>query len=238
MHQNAPSAGAAETVVASPVRQSERRFALKSRPDPAAVHDYVSDLVDGSSDPLALQGVARFGTVADFLRLKAEQNTAMRDNARAHHGKFGKKDLNQLRNSFLTSSLDTTSLSRDIDEYIHHEGRFSTAHFFRSLEPWQAQRELVEGVAPEPPMNLLTEIMDEQSKKAKELVEFDQDYRDILSTVASLGSSIYAFRVQKYAIAIAVISIFIAVIALLSEEARAALGAKLWSWLLAIWPWD
>ena len=177
-------------------------------------------------------------SMSDFLRLKAEQNAAMRDNARAHHGKFGKKDLNQLRDIFLTSSLDTTSLSRDIDEYIQREGRFSTAHFFRSLEPWHARRELAEGEEQDAPTNLLSEIMDEQSKRARELVEFDQDYRDILSTVASLGSSIYAFRVQKYTVAIALLSIGIAVIALLSEDARVAFGEWLWSWVTLVWPFD
>ncbi|MCG2932237.1 hypothetical protein, partial [Escherichia coli] len=45
-----------------------------------------------------------------------------------------------------------------------------------------------------------------------ELLEMDKDYRDVLSTVAALGSSIDAFKVQRYAIWVAMFSLVVALL--------------------------
>jgi hypothetical protein len=196
--------------------------------EPRAIGHKVNDYMQDVFPRLAL---------SEFLKLKREQNASLRDRARAQHGKFGRKDLKLLRDNFLTSSLDTSSIARDIGSFKAGSGRFTSALFYGEPAPWmrRSNSEQSDGDEREDFLNKLSE---QQEKVATELVVFDADYRDILSTVASIGSSIYAFRVQRYAMAIAVLSIFIAVIALLSDDARAALGATVWGWLIAVWPWD
>jgi hypothetical protein len=62
---------AVEAVVASPVRPSERRFDDRTTLDRADVQNDVIDVINGSSDWLAVKAIGIFGTVQDFLRLKA-----------------------------------------------------------------------------------------------------------------------------------------------------------------------
>ena len=129
----------------------------------------------------------------------------------------------------LNDGLDTSSIARDIDGYFEHTNFDITARFFKSVHLDSCE-------LGEPLFDVIEGLAESQKKSVQQLVEFDTDYRDILSTVSSLGSSIYAFKVQKYAIGIAFLSIVIAVIALLSEDARAALGETLWGSVTAIWP--
>lgn len=81
------------------------------------------------------------------------------------------------------------------------------------------------------PFDYLDEITKEQSETVEDLVRFDADYREILSTVSSLGSSIYAFKVQRYAITVALISIVLAAIALVPGESWSAV----WAWISSAW---
>ena len=73
--------------------------------------------------------------------------------------------------------------------------------------------------------------MNERTLGRIDLILFDADYREILSTVSSLGSSIYAFKVQRYAITVALISIVLAAIALVPGESWSAV----WAWISSAW---
>lgn len=57
-----------------------------------------------------------------FLRLKHAELADSRDRARSQHGRFRRKDTIALRNSILTSSLDTVSMQRDLEMWTKGTG--------------------------------------------------------------------------------------------------------------------
>lgn len=154
--------------------------------------------------------------LSDFLQLLREQGAEARDSARVQHGSFGRRDLKRLRQQFLTSSLDVTSVHRDVRDYNKPRNwRDREAEFQLNYVPWLRKEHEHEGREPFEPIDLNKRIREFQVQESAELLLMDKDYRDVLSTVASLGASIDAFKVQRYAISIAVVSLIVALVTLL-----------------------
>jgi hypothetical protein len=153
--------------------------------------------------------VVRLG-LSEFLELLKAESATMRDSARAHHGKFGRRDLKRLRQRVLTASLDFSSIERDIKHYNNRRWRDREAWFILDYAPWIRRQDLEAGRKPFKPIPVNKDLRKRQEKAAQALVAFDRSYREILSTVASLGASIDAFKVQRYAIWIAVGSVIVA----------------------------
>lgn len=151
--------------------------------------------------------------LSDFLQLLREQGAAARDNARSQHGKFGRGDLKRLRNQFLTSSLDITSMQRDLVSYnAKRRWLDREATFTLDLASWVRERDRLDGRESPQPVDVNGDLRTSQQEHAAELLEMDRDYRDVLSTVASLGASIHASKIQRYAVSVAMISLAVALL--------------------------
>jgi hypothetical protein len=152
----------------------------------------------------------------DYVDLKHQEAAALRDKAKTRHGRFGKRELGRLRDSFLSNSLDISSLSRDLPDFIRYASRPTWgAAFYQSLD-LESQKWEAEQLRPyKRPTPMGDVIGQELSKRFADLAAFDKDYRDILSTVASLGASIDAFKVQRYALLVAFTSLTVALITLI-----------------------
>ena len=157
--------------------------------------------------------VVRLG-LSEFLELLKAESATMRDSARAHHGKFGRRDLKRLRQRFLTASLDFASIQRDVQQYNSRRWRDREALFILDYAPWIRRQDDDAGRKPFKPIPVNKDLRSRQNKAAQDLVAFDRNYREILSTVASLGASIDAFKVQRYAIWIAIASVIVALVTL------------------------
>lgn len=152
------------------------------------------------------ENIVRFG-IDRFLDLLTDESATMRDTATARHGRFRRRDLQKLRQRFLTSSLDYSSIERDIRIYTKVASQIAPRLRYRQ----SSSKELVAFTTG----TLFLKLDDKrQIKKAQNLVAFDREYREILSTVASLGASIDSYKVQRYAIWIAVASVLVAVVTL------------------------
>lgn len=154
--------------------------------------------------------VVRLG-LSEFLELLKAESATMRDSARAHHGRFGRRDLKRLRQRFLTASLDFSSIERDVKQYNSRRWRDREAWFVLDYTPWLRRQDADAGRKPFKPIQVNKDLRKGQNKAARDLVAFDRSYREILSTVASLGASIDAYKVQRYAIWIAIGSAIVAV---------------------------
>lgn len=172
-------------------------------------HVAIAHLVDDSMSNF----FARL-SMSHFLRLKTSQNASLRDTARSRHGRFSRRDLQRLRDSFLTSSLDISSIMRDVESFNAPSQFLDEPTFLRNIAPWIQSETKERGGTPREPINMNQELREKQITEAKELMTFDRDYRDIMSTVASLGSSIDAFKIQRYALGVAVLSLTVALITL------------------------
>ncbi|WP_440950851.1 hypothetical protein [Methanosphaerula subterraneus] len=149
--------------------------------------------------------------MSDFLRLKERQNSSLRDTARSRHGQFNRKELEELRDNFLSGSLDTSSIARDVRAFTSRSRHArSEVRFVRRKSAWLEDLDRKNGEKlQEEPVELDEELNIYLDKKAKELVDFDRDYREILSTVASLGASIDTSKIQRTAIIISVMALIV-----------------------------
>jgi len=155
----------------------------------------------------------------------------IRDRAGARHGKFRPRAVRQLRGSFLTLSLDLASVQRDVaafwkrDWYWEGDPKFSyVASPDERSQARQAKRTV------EAPLSFNDGLCERHEEWFAQLREADTDYRDILSTVASLGSSADAYRTGRLALWVAVVSLVVATATVLVSEVD---GKSLFGWL---WP--
>lgn len=160
-------------------------------------------------------------TLAEFLNGLEREYAGLRDQAHTQRRRVRRRDLERLRSSFLISSLDISSVVRDIKTFYARPKKRTMAAGFR----------LAYAVAPEPThatdsqqstgkleLNMDERLRREQRAQCDRLASADKEYREILSTVASLGSSIDAFKVGRLAIVIAVASLGVALVTLLVTD--------------------
>jgi hypothetical protein len=174
--------------------------------------------------------------ISQLLTMMNKKLSVLRDDARSRHGHFSAKDLNKLRATFLTFSMDLTSVRRDLDTLNSRaKDREGGAEFEINYAPSILKYYERDGRVPEP-VNMNRKLSERQLHGFDLLVAADRDYREILSTVASLGASVSASRLGRTALVIAIATLAVAVATLLTAKIDpnaplAALGRWLWSLL-------
>lgn len=168
-------------------------------------------------------------SVSCYLEATEERFAEIRDRASARHGKFRAKAIHELRQSFLTLSLDLASMQRDVAAFWerswHWEG---DPQFSYVPTPDELARARQEKESPEVPISFNDRLKERHEDWFERLRQADSDYRDILSTVSSLGSSADAFRTGRLALWVAVVSLVVAVATVLMSQVG---GKSLFEWL-------
>ena len=160
---------------------------------------------------------ARSGLTA-LLRLLRSKASDAHDNARDLHGGTTSQDLKRLRQLILTRSLDLARLEEDIEVYNNRRWRDREPQFYRELAPWYKKRDEEDGFKPQKPVDLNKFERRLQKRLAHDLVAFDSKYREVLSSVASLGASLDSRRTQRIAIWISIVSLAVAVVTLWATQ--------------------
>jgi len=151
--------------------------------------------------------------------------SAAHDNARHLHGGTSSRDLKRLRNRTLTTSLDLARLRDDLKIYNTQLWRDREPQFFVNLSPADKALDAAAGRPVSQPIDLNKRERQHQMHLAKELVSFDAEYRQVLSTVTSLGASLDSRRVQRVATWVSVASLGTALVALwLSQDTPPDIG--------------
>ncbi|MCP2236959.1 hypothetical protein LY41_002789 [Prauserella halophila] len=189
----------------------------------------------GSSDTRAIghavdQRIAEFFvllSISDFIEVTEKQYSILRDTARARHGDFKARDVRRLRTSFLTLSLDTSSVAQDVTKLWNNERRRSEdVCFVLDLAPWLVAAYEEHERPRFTPIDMNNELRANQVDQLEQIVQADQSYRSILSTVASLGASIDTFKIGRIALLIAFASLLVAVVTLiLTRESAEPAGS-------------
>ena len=161
--------------------------------------------------------IARSGLTALLHLLRGNAFNA-HDNARKLHGGTSSRDLKRLRDRTLTTSLDLARLEDDIRTYNGRRWRNREPQFYADLAPWFKKKDEEEGRTPSEPVDLNKSERKIQKRLARELVAFDAEYREVLGTVASLGSSLDSRRVQRVATWVAVGSLSVALVTLWATQ--------------------
>lgn len=171
--------------------------------------------------------------VSDFLAVTEAKFAVLRDSARTGHGTFKARGLQRLRENFLTLSLDLTSVSRDVDTFWRRKWRDEgDARFTLDYAPWIIAEDEAKGRKRFTPIDMNDELRQRHREWFKELIAADRDYRDILSTVATLGASVDAVKVGRTALGVALAAMGVALMTLLVTNIgdHTALGGLI-SWL-------
>jgi hypothetical protein len=165
-------------------------------------------------------------SITDLLLMQRQQYGRLRDQAHEQHRRFKGRYIDQLRSTFLTFSLDITSIQRDLvslyDRRVYGEVEFEAIYPRWLSDDGREKRVSING-----------DLRKRQAELCDDLVAIDKDYRDILSTVASLGASGDAYRVGRLAIWLALLSVVVSAVTLLATDVDSnSAMAKLVNWLL------
>ncbi len=146
-------------------------------------------------------------SVSDLLETVEARYAIIRDRARAQHGHFKSKVINDLREQLLTLSIDVASMQRDLEGVWRSRPRFEDeAEFVIEYSP----RFRANSDRDYEPIHMNAELRKRQREWFEELTAADRDYRDILSTVASLGASADASKTGRRALWVAFASLAVA----------------------------
>lgn len=170
-----------------------------------------------SAHDLLRNTLASFALSA-LLNSMEDDYARLRDRAHKQRKKIRRKDLEKLRSDFLTTSLDVASAIRDINGF--HERASDTAGAprfeIRHAPALDDANELRPGDLIEE--DLAAHLREEQVAQCNRLTQQDVEYRGILSTAASLGASIDAFKLGRAAIFIALASFGVALVTFLGAK--------------------
>lgn len=153
--------------------------------------------------------------VSDFIEIVEKRFASLRDTARRTHGEFRTDALETLRRHLLTLSLDLASVRGDLETWRQRAQREGEAEFTIEYTPRvkkQLQSARVKNLKPE---SLNANLRKTQEADFERLLAADAQYRDILSTVASLGASMNASILAKRALVIALASLVATVVTVL-----------------------
>jgi hypothetical protein len=150
--------------------------------------------------------------VSAFLDVTSSRYAELRDRASIRHGKFTPGAIRELRRNLLDLSLNIATVRRDVTAFWASNvwSWDRGARFEYVLTPWLKARDKETGRKVEEPISLNDRLEKQHAERFKRLSEADGDYRDILSTVASLGASADAFKVGRWALLIAFASLAVA----------------------------
>lgn len=165
-------------------------------------------LVHGMSNLFVMLAVSQYLTVTE------RRYAAIRDRASTRHGKFRPRALTELRKEFLTLSLNLASIERDTTAFWARPWRWDgDAKFYFQPSPSERARNRDQATDSHKPTSFNESLKESHEKWFSRLIDADRAYRDILSTVASLGASADSYRMGRLALIVAVASVVVAVAA-------------------------
>lgn len=154
--------------------------------------------------------------ISHFLEAAEARYSALRDNARTHHGRFKPDALKKLRQHLLTQSLDLVSVREDLEQYWRQRPEHEDeAKFALDFAPHIREVDAAQGRKQFEPIDLNKQMRVQQRGDFARLIKADKDYRDIVATVASLGASMDASRMGRRALLVTVASLLVAVVTVL-----------------------
>lgn len=170
-------------------------------------------------------------TVSAYLRAMHGRLASLRDEAAKKHGRFTAGRLETLRTQLLTSSLDLSTVRHDLNDYWNRRHRMEgEVDIFYDFHPSMRLQDEREGYPPFEPVDMRRHWKKEQRSTLRRLRAADAEYRQILSTAASLGASADAFKTGRFALVVAFASLAIAAVTLaVTDPSQSSVMGWLWS---------
>jgi hypothetical protein len=195
-----------------PTLRTSRSWALwGNRTAAAAARPHLS-IYNGDSDtPEALghaadreaRDILLALSITELVKCMQQQYTTVRDTAQTQHKSFSSRDLQSLRRQLLTLSIDLTSLEDDVPSWWERHTPSIPTFVYRYVD------------ADETLLNLTEHLRSRQTDDLTRLSKADHTIRDILGSVAALGSARDTRRVGRAALAVAALGFLVAMITLI-----------------------
>ena len=168
--------------------------------------------------------------VSSFLSISGEKYAGIRDKASRDHGKFKPRALKSLRRAILSLSINLSSVHRDVSAFWARKWRWEgDAEFTYNESPYTKAQDKAAGRESKKPFSYNDELKKRHTEWFNTLLDSDRDYRDILSTVASLGASADSYKLGRLALWTAVASLTVALGAVLGADlGKDSLLGTLW----------
>jgi len=153
--------------------------------------------------------------ISAYIDAMQSQYASLRDDAARRHGRFSARSLNDLRRALLSSSLDLNSVHADLRAHWDRRYRLEgDVDVIFDLHPAIRRRDQREGFTAFEAVEMRKYWRKQQRSEFKRLLAADSEYRQILSTVASLGSSADAYKTGRIALVVALASLIVAAVTL------------------------
>jgi len=157
--------------------------------------------------------------VSEWLRVIGEDYATLRDRANTLHGRFRPSAVHQLRQSLLTLSLNLSAVRADVRDFWARSWRWDgDATFTYRVTSRYQQRSGVGRRSDPRPLDFNANLRKQQEAEFKRLSESDREYRDILSTAASLGASADSYKLGRIALWVAIVSLSVALVTVLVSQ--------------------
>ena len=209
---------------------SGKRTAVIEALGPGGLAGYSSDrdqaiassLVDSMFSTLVMLAVS------EFTRVARSEYAAVRDTASVQHLKYRPRALSELRSVFLAQSINVATVSYDVSRFWERSWNWDgDATFKSSWAPTYRERDKASGRKSPKSSSFNKRVRAEQEEAFRRLLQEDRDYRDILSTVATLGASADASRVGRLALWVALASLVTATVASIDFAPGTVLGGAI-----------
>lgn len=160
----------------------------------------------------AVQAFILHIAVMSYLEELRAHYSRSRDSARTRHGRFSARRLHNLRDEVLTTSMDLPAVARDTETlWGERWRRWNGIEVVGRPAPGHSDSHAGE-------YDLIEDLGEVRSAYFTELLDDDETYRTVLSTVASLGSSANATKTGRLALIVAAVSLLVAVMSLVVSE--------------------
>ena len=112
--------------------------------------------------------------------------------------------LSDIRNNLTSLSFNISNLNNEFDYYR----RSREKRLFSKFLSVHSHNEDFRG------KSLHKETLDNQKRMITELVKMDKNYRNIISSIASIGETIENYKISRLALLVALVSLIVSLIAI------------------------
>lgn len=159
---------------------------------------------DGLSHVLVLLSLQEIASIIEH------QLSIIRDQAEKRYGKFKINKSRELSRKIMDSSFTLTSIRQDIVAIQNNKWWLDEIELLSEVSPQYIRK----GDKPSVKINVTENIIEDLADRFERLTSFDKDVRDILTIVASIGSSATSTEISRWSLVSSMLSLIVAGLAL------------------------
>ena len=176
-------------------KYGEEWFEIQAKDKPTAIFKTINRELSSNILLLAMTRLLK-----SWTRLYSQE----RDRISEAEEKFKIKNLKLIRNNLTSLSFNISNLNNEFDYYR----RSREKRLFSKFLSVHSHNEDFRG------KSLHKETLDNQKRMITELVKMDKNYRNIISSIASIGETIENYKISRLALLVALVSLIVSLIAI------------------------